>query len=298
MVTSVTRFGVILALLMGPAWAQDGPGKSDPPNKEADASGKQAAADAGKSGDTERQPVVAGVKKAEEVKILKPQDLAAELLRLKSKADIKAEVAVLPLHGRTVLVKGVIRNGKLIERFAGRRFISLKNIDHSQSGVRLWWVNNTAGWIFLRYSQVQTIALVGQLTAEERRQIMEALKVKKGEEKPKKTDEGKEIEQELQKMSPSELEAYLLEHYPADKGWTHQKLRELKRRQIIENQMLAREDAIFVRYFHALIKARLKELKRSTKKVEFEPGSEEKKKPDASEPDDGDEGTGPDTDDG
>ena len=277
MALSITRLGFAFALLLAPVCAQDAPTKTDPSPTKKDEQGKEAAAGAEKQQPADR---LRNGKRNEEVKLLKPQDMAAELMRLKSKADIKAEVTILPLHGRQVIVKGVIRNGKLIERFQGRRFRSEKNIDHSHAGVRLWWVNNTAGWIFLRYSQVRTIALTGALTAEERRQIMEALKASKtdkktGAENP--AEDGDKLEQALKKMSPTELEGYVLRQYPADKGWNHEKLRKLKRRQIINNETLDRGDAIFVRYFGILIKARLKELKRATKKIEFEPGSDENK---------------------
>jgi hypothetical protein len=266
MASTVTRWSLALALLLALAWAQDAPDKAAPDKQ-------PSAGAAPKSDQDEAEP---GATPKEEVRVLQPQDVAAELLRLKSKADIKAEVTVVPLHGRAVVVKGVVRNGKLIEMFQGRRFTSLKNIDNSQSGVRLWWVNHTAGWIFLRYAQIQTIALTGKLTAEERRKIMEALKAKKNAEKRPKTADGALPEPELEKLTQRELEAYLLSHYPAEAGWNHARLRELKRKQIIENQTLGREGAIFVQYFHALIKGRLRELKRSKKKVEFEPGSETK----------------------
>jgi hypothetical protein len=273
MASTVTRWSAAFVLLLAAAWAQDASAQDQP------APDKQASADApSKSDQTPAQPDAPkeGVPK-EEVRVLQPQDVAAELLRLKSKADIKAEVTIVPLHGRAVVVKGIIRNGKLIEWFDKRRFISLKNIDKNASGVRLWWVNNTAGWIFLRYAQIQTIALTGKLTAEERRKIMEALKARKNKDGDKpKTADGALPEPELEKLSPRELEAYLLSHYPAEGGWTQAKLRELKRKQIIENQTLGREEAIFVQYFHALIKGRLRELKRSKRKVEFEPGSETK----------------------
>jgi len=273
MASNVTRWSLAIALLLAPALAQDAPDKGAP---EKPAPDKQPAAGAA----SESAPAPKA-----EVRVLQPQDVAAELLRLKSKADIKAEVTVVPLHGRAVVVKGVVRNGKLIELFDRkiRRFRSVKNIDENASGVRLWWVNNTAGWILLRYSQIQTIALTGKLTAEERRKIMEALKAKKDPGDKPKTADGALPEPELEKLTPSELEAYLLSHYPAEAGWNHARLRELKRKQIIENQTLGREDAIFVQYFHALIKGRLRELRRNRKKVEFEPGSEGKRESERSD---------------
>ena len=287
-------YRISLALLLAGAtlWAQDAPtAPSEQPTAEkkadpapADAKeNKDAApkADAPKTTDSDGGKIVgSGIK--DEVKVLKPADVPNELSRVKSKADIKAEVTVLPSHGRPVVVKGVIRNGKLIERFMGRRFALQKSIDHPRCGVRLWWVEGSAGWIFLRYSQIQTIALTGRLTAKERRAIMKALKDRRDKVEPK-TPVEPAANDVVEKMTPAELEAYLLRTYPAAKGWNHSKLRELKRKEIIEDKTLTREEAIFVKNFPILIKARLRELKaRPKNKEEFEPDSD-KKKPDASE---------------
>jgi len=215
-----------------------------------------------------------------ELKVLKPSDVPAEAMRIekrKSKADIKCELTITPTHGREVTVKGVIRNGKLIERFAGRDFVQDPNIEHPQCGVRIWWVDNTSGWIFLRYSQIQTIALTGVLTAEEKRQIMDALRAKEQKkEEERKAKEAAKLDEELLKMTSAELEAYLLREYPQDQGWTSDKLRALKKKQLIDNQPLTREESIFVSNFPTLIKARLKELRREKDKTEFVPGSADK----------------------
>jgi len=283
MLTRIIRFGLGFALLATPALAQETESPAPPPRKAqkpaAPAPGKPPAkqASAGAEEGKESKPVALNAD-GDEVKVLKPQDVPAELLRVKSKADMKVEVTIVPAHGRPVVVKGVVRNGKLIERFVGRRFQPEKNIDHPHSGIRLWWVNNTAGWIFLRYSQVQTLSLTGTLTAEEREEIMRALKAqgdKKEEEK--RIDEAAKLDDELQKMSPAELETYLLRQYPAEKGWTYERQRDLKKKQLVDNQPLTLEENVFVTYFPALIKARMKELKTHTKKVEFEPGSAERK---------------------
>lgn len=217
---------------------------------------------------------------AAEVKVMSPGDVPAELLRIetrKSKADIKCEVTITPAHGREVTVKGVVRNGKLIERFAGRVFVQDPNIDHPHCGVRLWWVDNTSGWIFLRYSQIRTVALTGVLTAEEREEIMRKLQAKEAQkDAERKVEEGVKLDEELLKMSPTELEGYLLREYPQDQGWSSDRLRDLKKKQLIDNQPLTRQESIFISNFPVLIRARLRELKREKDKFELEPGSADK----------------------
>jgi len=268
-----------LSAFCAPLAAQQPPQPAPPP-KQASAGAEAAKPEPGKpdaSGAEAGKPEGA---EAAEVKVLAPADVPAELLRIekrKAKADIKCELTMTPTHGREVTVKGVIRNGKLIERFAGREFVSDPTIEHPHCGVRLWWVDNTSGWIFLRYSQIRTIALTGVLTAEEKQQIMEALRVKEQKkDEEKKAQEAAKLEEELLKMSAADLEAYLLREYPQDQGWNHEKLRNLKKKQLIDNQPLTRQESIFVSYFPVLIKARLKELKREKDKVEFEPGTADK----------------------
>src|SRR5262245_24343486 len=126
----------LLALLCVPVAAQQGPnqpGKQPPPGKQPEPGkqepGKQPAAEpeAPKPDPTKGDAPAEGT--PEEVKVLKPVDVPGERARIKTKADIKCEVTLIPTHGREVTVKGVVRNGKLIERFAGRVFVEDPNIE-------------------------------------------------------------------------------------------------------------------------------------------------------------------------
>ena len=83
----------------------------------------------------------------------------------------------------------------------------------------------------------------------------------------------------LEKMNPDELKAYLLRNYPYESGWDHKRRRALKRKELIENKVLSREEAIFVKYFSILVEARFETLKRNTKKIEIEPGSADSDSP-------------------
>ena len=213
------------------------------------------------------------------MRTLRPDEVPQELARLKSKADIKAEIKVRPHHGKPAVFKGVIRNGKLIERFEGRSFRPLKTIEKSRSGVRLWWIGGSDGWMFFRYSNIMSISITGKLTAKEKAEILRRLKAqregKKIEEKKPEVKPEEKLDAKLAKMSREQLRAYLLATYPEDKGWDRKKYRTLKRRQVIENKPLKTDELVFVRYFRDLIKARLEQLENApTNKTEIEPGSE------------------------
>ncbi len=264
---------VILALMVAaPVWAQEAP-ESDEKTTPDKATTKTETenAEAGKEGGR-----VVKSDKDKEVKVLKPKDVPAELGRLKSKADIKAEITVRPHHGRPAIFKGVIRNGKLIERFAKRRFRSEKSVEHPRCGVRLWWIGNASGWMFFRYTNIQSIALTGRLTDEERAEIMARLKARSPDEVGKKEASALvDLEKQLDKLTPAELGSYLLRSFPEKDGWNRKRHRALKKKQIIENRPLDRDEAIFVKHYNALMRARLNKLKTSKRKVEIEPGSRE-----------------------
>lgn len=281
MSSSIKRFALTLALLAAPAWAQETPAPEDgnpgaeraQPASPKKGTEKHAAAGAEDKGTSK----VVGARGEDEVKVLQPKDVPNELLRLRSKADIKAEVTVKPLHGQAVVFKGVVRNGKLIERFKERSFVPLKDIEHTHSGVRLWWIGGSDGWMFFRYSNIQSIALTGRLTAEERREILRKLRAKKEKDPAKPADTAALLASKLEELTEEELDTYLVTHYPPEKGWDQQKLRALKKKAIIDNEPLDREESIFVEYYTTLRKARLKALKQAQKKseIEIEPGSEE-----------------------
>lgn len=256
---SFTRIAMTLGILAGLAAAQEAPEKDGP---KAD-------------GPQENRVVSVGKKDDEQIKVLKPTEIPAELARLKTKADIKAEVSLVTEGGRPIVFKGVIRNGKLIERLVDRRFVPQKDIEHSRSGVRLWWAEGSDGYIFFRYASIKTLSITGKLTDAERREIMARLKAKREGKDPEEKQAAPiaEVAPKLDKMSERELESFLLRQYPYDKGWNQQKYRTLKREQLIENKQLNQLEATFVKYFHVLAQARFKALQQSKKKIEIEPGS-------------------------
>lgn len=230
----------------------------------------------------EKSEKVVKVTKKDEVRILKPKDVAAEMLRLKSKADIKAEITVRTTSGRPVVFKGVIRNGKLIERIVKRRFVLQKNLAHPRCGVRIWWSGGTDGFIFFRYSTIKSLAITGRLTAAERREIMRRLANKRDGGKAAAPKAGVKANPELANMGPAELKAYLLKKYPYAAGWNHKKMRDLKRRKLIENKVLSADEEVFIKHFAILVEAHFEELKRSTRKIEIEPVADRPEPPDES----------------
>jgi hypothetical protein len=276
MLTRILQIALTLAIAAAVGWAQDAPVDQ----------GREAAAPAEKApGSGVDFP---DLRKAarDKVKVLAPKDVPGELKRLKSKADIKAEITVNVSGAQPVTFKGVIRNGKLIEKLdkGAKRFLVEKEFTDQHCGVRLWWSGNSDGFIFFRYSTIKTLTLTGQLSAQERAEIMRRLKAHKEGKQPAdgKTPEesAEEVFESLEKLPPVELKKVLLARYPYDKGWDHERFRQLKHKQLIENKVLTQEEAVYLRYFRVLQEARFDLLKRKSEKHEIEPGSADDTQPD------------------
>ncbi len=212
----------------------------------------------------------------EEIKVLKPTDIPLEMKSLKGKADIKAEIQIRTVAGRPVVVPGVIRNGKLMEMLRNGKFEPRDDLDEALVGVRLWWSGDSDGYIFFRYNIIKTITLMGEFTAEERRALFKRLAAKRAADKGtvEPTDAGVDIAKKLEGMTPGARKAYLVAHYPYDKGWNHERYRELTRKRILEDQPLSAEEETFLDFFTSVLApARFEQLS-IKKKIELEPGSE------------------------
>ena len=272
MLTRILQVALISAIAATVGWAQETPAES----------GKEAAAPA------ENAPASSGgvvdLRKAarDKIKVLAPKDVPGELKRLKSKADIKAEITVNVTGAQPVTFKGVIRNGKLIEKLdkTAKRFLVEKEFTDQHCGVRLWWSGNSDGFIFFRYSTIKTLTLTGQLSAEERAEIMRRLKAKReglDPDKAKKAAAQAEAKRfaEIEAMSPKDRAAYLLSQY-AGKGWNGKRYRELRRKKLVDDVELSPNEEIFVKYYRVLEQVRFHALRdAAAKKEKFEPGSAE-----------------------
>ena len=288
MLMRITQIALTLAIAAAIGWAQDAPGEA---GQDKPGGGREAAAPAEKAPAKSGEIVSLQRAARDKVKVLQPRDVPGELARLKSKADIKAEVTVNVAGTQPVTFKGVIRNGKLIEKLNkdAKQFLVEKEFTDSHCGVRLWWSGNSDGFIFFRYSTIKTLTLTGQLSAKERAEIMRRLKAHKEGRDPgvgpadAPVQTAEEVFESLEKLPPAELKKVLLARYPYDKGWDHERYRQLKHKQLIENKVLTQEEAIYLRYFRVLGEARFDQLKRKSEKHDIEPGSADERDPESDE---------------
>jgi hypothetical protein len=289
MSSNLTRIALTVVALAGWTLAQE----PTPTPADDTAGNESTAAQPIEKAEAEPTDDVTALREKEKVRVLKPEEVAGELLRLNTKADIKAEISIKTYSGRPVVFKGVIRNGKLIERIVERRFVAQNDVAHPRCGVRLWWSGDNDGYIFFRYTNIKSVAITGKLTEEERAEIMRRLRAKEAGEDPdaaaKKAAAAADTkETEFDKLTPEQREAVLMARFPAEKGWTSHRYRDLKKKQVVDNVKLSSEEALFVKYFRVLEQARYRNVKiAATKKEEFEPGSADAKpevKPEPVEP--------------
>ena len=296
MPTSVIRSVVFLAVFAAMVAAQEAPAN------ETEQPSSKKAAPAKKPSTSDAPQAAAGAaatpkKEKEERRVLRPEEVPGELMRLDSKADIKVELKIRTNSGRPVVFSGVIRNGKLIERIIDRRFVSQKSIGHPHCGVRIWWGGNSDGFIFFRFSSIETLTITGMLSAAERAEIMRRLRDRREGRKPKAVARRKKDEnlldakalEKIENMDGAERSKFLMERFPAEAGWTSPRYRKLKRKKIIDDATLSPEEELFVKYFRQLEQARYHLLRDAPRKKEqFEPGSaddERTESPESSETD-------------
>ena len=238
---SVIRSVAFLAIFAATVAAQDAPAKetAQPSSKKAAPEKKAPKSDAPQAA---AGGATAPKKEKEERRVLRPEEVPGELMRLDSKADIKVELKIRTNSGRPVLFSGVIRNGKLIERIIDRRFVSQKSVGHPHCGVRIWWAGNSDGYIFFRFSSIETLTITGMLSVAERAEIMRRLRDKREGRKPKAAQARKKDEnlldakalEKIENMDGAERSKFLMKRFPVEAGWTSPKYRKLKRKKIID----------------------------------------------------------------
>jgi len=280
MSSMLNRIVLALCLMAAGILAQDAPSKARDAAEKAKPVVGSKKEEAKASDATASTAIAAAKKKAEERRVLKPSQIPGELMRLKTKADIKAELKIRTTPGRpAVIFKGVIRNGKLIERIVNSRFETQKSVSHPRAGVRIWWAGNSDGYIFFRYSSIETLAITGKLTAKERAEIMRRLQAKREGRDPEEVAKAAaELEAkkfaDIEKMSPQMRGEFLMARYPEGLGWTGKRFRELRRKKMLDDVKLPPEEELFVKYYRVLEKVRYQALRNAAKKKEeFKPRS-------------------------
>jgi len=172
---------------------------------------------------------------------------AGEIIRTHVQVRVKLR------NGERML--GVVKNGRFVEKPSGLEFTK-SDVRTKGAGLRLWYYNNTNGYIFIPYKHIQTYRVMKRLTdieiteikdrIVERERLARAEGLKrskllqdKHEMRKRDTEAGKKLEKlakdmEAQRKKDAEI-ARLIKIYgefPEKDGWGEQKLQEINLRRI------------------------------------------------------------------
>lgn len=155
-------------------------------------------------------------------------------------------VAVTLKNGESLL--GVAPKGVKNERLVAGRFLASQDPSEPKTGIRVWYYRDLDGYVFLEHRQIEKIEVLGRLTAEQSRELAEAIgtarrgadearrraNAKRSESRPTPPEEGDEPAPTPAKPEGlTDDEKALLADYPPEEGWSAEKFGELKRRSIV-----------------------------------------------------------------
>ncbi|MFQ5503397.1 MAG: hypothetical protein ACE5F1_01210 [Planctomycetota bacterium] len=153
------------------------------------------------------------------------------------------------------IMTGVVRNGRFVEKPRGLEFVR-SEMTAKGAGIRIWYYNNTNGYIFIPYSRIKTYRVLKRLSDIEVREIREqivkakedarargearrkklrekAAEAKKDEEAGDKLEElTKKLEEETREKEVEDNLLKLVKEFPPEEGWGDEKLKEIHLRRI------------------------------------------------------------------
>lgn len=166
---------------------------------------------------------------------------------------VRANVRVVVRLSNGSRLKGIVKNGRFMERLDEREFVQT-NKRGPNSGLRLWYYDGTDSYIFLPFDQIRRYKIGETLTDEEVDEIAKAIAIerRKSEERRKEyvsEKERKRAEAEAAKNGGAEgtpatpggetekpesklttAQRALLAEFPPTQGWGLEKLRSLEMR--------------------------------------------------------------------
>ncbi len=219
------------------------------------------------------------------------------------KRNVKVRVR---LRNRESLI-GVVKEGRFVEKVKGLEFVPA-DIRTKGAGIRLWYYDDTDGYIFLPYTMIRTYKILKELTGVEIKAIRERIldRRKKAHELAKKRLEelkrkeknllqnqnaskkldklSKKLKEEKRKREDEERLLALIKEFPPEKGWGPKKIEEIRIRKIAIGAFPDQKSKRFVEVFEDWTKGfklwealKAKESKK-TKNGKIEPQKGESKK--------------------
>ncbi len=208
--------------------------------------------------------------------------------RGRSGRSLSANVQILLELTNGEKIKGIVRNGRFVERDAGLEFVPAER-RLPGAGLRIWYYNNTSSYIFIKYKYIKNYKILRRLSdiqvkeigdkikERERREAalarkrarerIEAIKRRlKGEKVEEKLEKLAEKIQENEKEAKARLErAKLLKEFPPEEGWGPKRIEEINLRKVALHVYPNEKEQRFIEVFEDWQKA-YKEAQETKKK--------------------------------
>ncbi len=124
--------------------------------------------------------------------------ILAQDIAPKESADIDWFVRVTLQNGS--VVNGVVLANRFVETtLYGRLYQEIEDISQPNAGIRVWYVRDNPGFIFLPYTEVKRVVKLGRLSSESRERIESAIRAKISQAKQSTEEEQRQKEQKLKK---------------------------------------------------------------------------------------------------
>jgi hypothetical protein len=193
------------------------------------------------------------------VKALVPVVLAGLVWASAGLPDSPAASRARELRVRVTLnsgakLEGFVRGGALYERLVDGQFVRTSSVEVPGAGFRLWQVNDTSGFFFVRYSDIRELKEIRLAGESEVAASGDALLDKRlaGEPtRPTPEEDAEKGRPERRVPELSEEGAALLERFPPEAGWTPEKKAQLERRAVILGLFPSPEEKAWLESFDA-----------------------------------------------
>lgn len=186
------------------------------------------------------------------------------------RGEFNYEVSISLTNGG--LMYGVVLQGNLYEKLSKRDFARTDSWKSPGAGLRLWYVNDQKGYVFIPYKDILEVSRVKLLTEEEMKRIFERIAKKEEEtrkarekaaeelEKKKAEEEEQAKEEGLKKKEEEGAKAdamkkiiderlSLFNKFHPDKGWTPEKRKYIKWRGPVIGTFPNKEEQEFLDHY-------------------------------------------------
>ena len=162
---------------------------------------------------------------------------------------------------------GLVDKNRMVECVRRHRYVKLADDRRTDfgAGVRLWFYDGLAGFLFFPYRHVERIVVKKELSHRELTQVRLAAKEKRAMQDARRAKEAqtrkatKKRADPLASLDPESRR--LLERWPTEKGWSEAKFQELQMRAITEAYILSDEEKEWSASYQDWLKALRKKQK-------------------------------------